>query len=75
MQRGRGDANGSEARSQIAGRVGTRALSHTLNVSISSLAGFERPWVWQPTPVFLLENPMDSGAWQAVIHRVAKSWT
>ena len=21
-----------------------------------------------------LENPMDRGAWQAVIHRVAKSW-
>ena len=22
-----------------------------------------------------LENPMDRGAWQAVVHRVAKSWT
>ena len=27
---------------------------------------------WQPTPVFLLENPMDRGAWQATIHRVAR---
>ena len=75
MQRGRGDGNGAEARSQIAGRVGTRVLSQTLNFSFSSLAGFERPWVWQPTPVFFLENPMDRGAWQAVIHRVTKSWT
>ena len=22
-----------------------------------------------------LENPMDGGAWQATVHRVAKSWT
>ena len=22
-----------------------------------------------------LENPMDRGAWQAVVYRVAKSWT
>ena len=22
-----------------------------------------------------LENPMDSGAWRATVHRVAKSWT
>ena len=35
------------------------------------------PWrrAWQPTPVFLPENPMGRGAWQATIHRVAKSWT
>ena len=35
------------------------------------------PWrkVWQPTPVFLLENPMDRGAWRATVHRVAKSQT
>ena len=43
--------------------------------------GFD-PWVkkipwrrkWQPTPVFLLENPMDIGAWWATVHRVAKRW-
>ena len=28
---------------------------------------------WQPTPVILLENPMDRGAWQATVHRVTKS--
>ena len=33
------------------------------------------PWkrAWQPTPVFLLENPMDKGAWWAIVHRVAES--
>ena len=35
------------------------------------------PWrgKWQPTPVFLLGNPIDRGAWWATIHGVAKSWT
>ena len=44
--------------------------------------GFD-PWVrkapwrreWQPTPVFLPENPMDRGAWEASVHRVTKSLT
>ena len=44
--------------------------------------GFD-PWVrkipwrrkWQPIAVFLPENPMDRGAWQATIQRVAKSQT
>ena len=30
---------------------------------------------WQPTPVFLLENPWDRGGWWAAVHRVAQSWT
>ena len=30
---------------------------------------------WQRTPVFLLENSVDGGAWQAAVHGVAKSWT
>ena len=41
------------------------------------------PWVgkipwrrnWRPTPVFLLENSMDRGAWRATVHGVSKSWT
>ena len=35
------------------------------------------PWrrAWQPTPVFLPENPMDRGGWWATFHRVAKSQT
>ena len=43
--------------------------------------GFD-PWVrkipwrrkWQPTPVFLPENPMDRGTWKATVHRVTKNW-
>ena len=38
------------------------------------------PWVgripwrkkWEPTPVFCLENSMNRGAWQAMVHGVAK---
>ena len=30
---------------------------------------------WQPTLVFLPGNPMDRGAWRAMVHGVAKSWT
>ena len=32
-------------------------------------------WKWQPTPVFLPENPMDGGGWQAAICGDTKSWT
>ena len=27
-----------------------------------------RRWIWQPPPVFFLENPMDRGAWWATVH-------
>ena len=35
------------------------------------------PWrrEWQPTPYPCQENPLDTGAWQTVVHEVAKSWT
>ena len=35
------------------------------------------PWkrTWQPTPVSCLENSMDSGAWWATVHGVAKGPT
>ena len=35
----------------------------------------QSPRKWQRTPVLLLENSTDRGAWQATVHRVAKSWT
>ena len=28
-----------------------------------------------PLQYSYLENPLDNGAWQAIVHRVAKSWT
>ena len=39
--------------------------------------GWEDPWhrKWQPAPVFFPGNSMDREAWQATVHRVAKSWT
>ena len=35
------------------------------------------PWrrAWQPTPVFLPENPMDRDALQATVHGVAQNQT
>ena len=30
---------------------------------------------WQPTPVFLLEYPLDTGAWWAIVHGISKSRT
>ena len=35
------------------------------------------PWsmAWQPTPVFLLENSLNRGAWQATVHGITKSQT
>ena len=35
------------------------------------------PWrrKWQPTPVLLLENPMDGGGWWSAVDGVAKSQT
>ena len=31
--------------------------------------------IGNPLQYSCLENPMDRGAWQATVHRVAKSWT
>ena len=41
------------------------------------------PWVvkipwrrkWQPLQYAFLENPMEQGAWCAIVHGFAKSWT
>ena len=35
------------------------------------------PWrrAWPPSPVLLLENPMDRGTWQATVHGTVKSQT
>ena len=34
------------------------------------------PWrrAWQPLQYSCLENPMDRGAWQTMVHGVSKSW-
>ena len=30
---------------------------------------------WEPTPVFLPGKPMDQGAWQAIVHGIARGQT
>ena len=30
---------------------------------------------WNPLQYFCLENSKDRGAWRAIVHGVAKSWT
>ena len=40
---------------------------------VSSILGLERGRrKWQPIPVFLLENPMDRGDWQAIVHGISR---
>ena len=44
----------------------------------SSIPGMTRsPGGWHSNPLqySCLENPMNRGAWQATVHRVAQSWT
>ena len=48
----------------------------------SGKVGWIRGWVRYPgggldSPLqySCLENPIDRGAWQAMVHRIAKSWT
>ena len=31
--------------------------------------------IGNPLEYSCLENPMDGGAWWAIVHRIAKSWT
>ena len=49
---------------------GRRCKRHQFNPWVGKI-----PWRrnWRPTPVFLLENSMDRGAWRATVHRVSKS--
>ena len=43
--------------------------------SLTSLASYFYHWrrKWQPLQYSCLENPMDRGAWQAMVHGVAES--
>ena len=40
---------------------------------MGSVPGLRRSPGEQPTPVFLLGESLDRGAWQAMVHRVAES--
>ena len=43
--------------------------------SVSGLGGSPAGGHGNPLHYSCLENPMDRGAWQATVHRIAKSWT
>ena len=59
-----GDSNGKESACN-AGDLG----------SIPGFGRFLEQGNGNPLQYSCLENSMDIGAWQAIVHRVAKSWT
>ena len=50
-----------------------RRLRHGLDPWVKIPGSYPQRRKWQPIPVFLPENPMDRGAWQAIVHGFAKS--
>ena len=64
----------------------TIKMNETVAQTVKNLPAMWATWVrppgripwrrkWLPTPVLLLENSMDRGAWLATVHGIAKSWT
>ena len=55
--------------------MGSLRVRHDWATSLSLFTFMHWRRKWQPTPVFLLENPRDGGAWWAAIYGVAQSRT
>ena len=55
--------------------MGSRRVRHDWATSLSLFTFMHWKRKWQPTPVFLLENPRDRGAWLAAVYGVAQSRT
>ena len=55
--------------------MGSLRIGHDWATSLSLFTFMHWRRKWQPTPVFLLENPMDRGACWAAVHGVAQSRT
>ena len=55
--------------------MGLRRVRHDWATSLSLFTFMHWRRKWQPTPVFLLENPRDGGAWWAAVYGVAQSRT
>ena len=55
--------------------MGLLRVSHDWATSLSLFTFMHWRRKWQPTPVFLLENPRDGGAWWAAIYGVTQSQT
>ena len=56
--------------------MGSLRVGHDWATSLSLFTFMHWRRKWQPTPVFLPENPRDGGAWwAAIVYGVAQSWT
>ena len=55
--------------------MGSLRVGHDWATSLSLFTFMHWRRKWQPTPVFLPENPRDRGAWWAAIYGVAQSRT
>ena len=55
--------------------MGSRRVGHDWATFLSLFTFLHWRRKWQPTPVFLPENPRDGGAWWAAVYGVAQSWT
>ena len=55
--------------------MGSLGVRHDCATSLSLFTFLHWRRKWQPTPVFLLENPRDGGAWWAAVYGVAQSQT
>ena len=55
--------------------MGSLRVGHDWATSLSLFTFMHWRRKWQPTPVFLLENPRDRGAWRAAVYGVAQSRT
>ena len=53
--------------------MGSLGVRHDWATSLFTFMHWRRKW--QPTPVFLPENPRDGGVWWASVYRVAQSRT
>ena len=65
-----GFPGGSEIKNLPANAVGTREASSVPGLGTSPGGGNGNPLQYS-----CWDNPMDRGAWQATVLRVAKSWT
>ena len=55
--------------------VGSWRIGHNWATSLSLFTFMHWRRKWQPTPVFLPENPRDGGAWWVAVYGVAQSRT
>ena len=55
--------------------MGSLRVGHDWETLLSLFTFMHWRRKWQPTPVFLPENPRDGGAWWAAVYGVTQSWT